>query len=309
LERGDVDVMMGSTIQLLTLINYEEKFGYKANYIFDQTYDVLPGFNRNEAVLASIMDKAFGLIDVNGIAEYWMRMNFDYESALLRAQRQWFANAASILALLLVIITTLYVRNIQKNKTIRGQSALLKEAHERTTLMLDSISVACYLTNREYQVIACNEETVRLFRLNSKQELIDSAYTVLPEYQPDGRLSVDVVRQVGFSGAFTFLYSPRMGTPAAKMDSIVQNDVAIRRFNELLAVLNPMLLARNQKRVGEVERVMVEDDPPHTNGYITGRAEDNTPVHFATNGSDLPGDIRDVRIEEAKTFYLTGKII
>ena len=129
------------------------------------------------------------------------------------------------------------------------------------------------------------------------------------ETEEDFGDTLDVVRQVGFSGAFTFLYSPRMGTPAAKMDSIVQNDVAIRRFNELLAVLNPMLLARNQKRVGEVERVMVEDDPPHTNGYITGRAEDNTPVHFATNGSDLPGDIRDVRIEEAKTFYLTGKII
>ena len=77
----------------------------------------------------------------------------------------------------------------------KAEQDLLK-SHERALLMLDSIPIACYLLNKEYSMIDCNNEAVRLFKLNSKQDLIGRGYDLmLPEYQPDGRLSVEVAQQ------------------------------------------------------------------------------------------------------------------
>jgi signal transduction histidine kinase/CheY-like chemotaxis protein len=141
LERGEADVMMGSMIQLLSLTNYQERTGYKINFMFDNTYSIIPGFNRNEQVLLSIMDKAFTLIDDHRIMEQWIRKTYDYQTRLAKSESRILSIivVASILALALVIVTSLYIQNIKKRKIITEQyeraTFLANMSHEMRTPM------------------------------------------------------------------------------------------------------------------------------------------------------------------------------
>lgn len=128
------------------------------------------------------------------------------------------------------------------------------------------------------------------------------------ETEADFEDTLEVARHIRFAGAFTFLYSKRTGTPAADMPGEVSEPVMAERFKRLIEVINPFILARNEARIGQVVSVMAEDDKPGKGGTLTGRADDNTLVHFY--GDNIkPGDVVNVRVTEAKTFYLTGRVI
>ena len=67
--------------------------------------------------------------------------------------------------------------------------------------------------------------------------------------------TVDVVKKARFSGAFTFIYSKRTGTPAAVMENQVDEEVVKKNFNRVLEVLNPIILEINKEKVGKTYKV------------------------------------------------------
>ena len=72
----------------------------------------------------------------------------------------------------------------------RGEHiASLREAHERTRLLLDAMPLVCHLWNRDNMIFDCNEENTRLFDLEDKNDIKDNFFRFSPEYQPDGRLT------------------------------------------------------------------------------------------------------------------------
>jgi len=123
------------------------------------------------------------------------------------------------------------------------------------------------------------------------------------ETEEDFADTMDVVRQVQFSGAFTFIYSKRSGTPAAERTDLVERKVSNERFDRLIAELYPIMTRKNEAKIGEILEVMVEDA---TSGAYKARADDHTLVHFVSDKNFLQGDIVPVKIETAKAFYTTG---
>ena len=125
------------------------------------------------------------------------------------------------------------------------------------------------------------------------------------ETEADFQDTVDVVRQIQFHGAFTFLYSKRSGTPAAAMDGQISEEMAKERFQRLLTVVNEIVYKRNRAQEGRTVRILAEtlDEP---RGVISGRADDNSIVHCQGTASDL-GQMLSVEITEGKPFYLLGK--
>ena len=122
------------------------------------------------------------------------------------------------------------------------------------------------------------------------------------ETEEDFLHTLDAVKQAQFSGAYTFLYSHRKGTPAAEMD-MVPVHIAKERFNKLAEVLKPIQLAFNEKHLNEVVEIIAE-------GESTGRTEGNMLVHFDEGtGKVTPGDILSVKITECKTFYVKGSVV
>lgn len=126
------------------------------------------------------------------------------------------------------------------------------------------------------------------------------------ETEEDFQETLDVIRKVGYTTAYTFIYSKRTGTPAATMDNQVAEDVIKDRFDRMLNVLNPMIHELNEKLVGKIVNVLVEE-PSKSNKYVlTGRADNYALVHFE-GSKDLIGQIVPVRIIENKTFYFIAE--
>jgi tRNA-2-methylthio-N6-dimethylallyladenosine synthase len=124
------------------------------------------------------------------------------------------------------------------------------------------------------------------------------------ETESDFAETLEVVEEVGFDGAFTFVYSPRAGTEAAAMDEQVDEDVKRDRIERLVDVVQRVAAERNAARVGGVEEVLVEG-PSRTEPELwRGRTRRNTTVNFA--GAAEPGELVPVRIASATSTTLAG---
>jgi len=127
------------------------------------------------------------------------------------------------------------------------------------------------------------------------------------ETEEDFNQTLDIVEKVGFDAAFTFLYSPRQGTPAAELPGQVPSGVKKERFGRLLEVQNRWSLQRSEALIGKIEEVLVEGPSKTDARTLTGRTRSSKTVNFS--GDDIrAGDIVRVEIVEARTWSLVGRI-
>ena len=124
------------------------------------------------------------------------------------------------------------------------------------------------------------------------------------ETEDDFRETLDVVEEVGYDSAFTFVYSPRSGTEAAQMTDPPE-EVKRDRMERLVEVVQRIAAARNAARVGLVEEVLVEGPSRTDQALLRGRTRRNTTVNFAGPGE--PGELVPVRIEGATSTTLRGR--
>src|SRR5436190_13771512 len=124
------------------------------------------------------------------------------------------------------------------------------------------------------------------------------------ETEPEFEETVSAVEEVGYEGAFTFVYSPRQGTEAAAMPGQVPEDVKRERIERLIETVQRVAEERNRERVGLVEEVLVEG-PSRTDPELRrGRTRRNTTVNFT--GAAEAGELVDVRIDSATSTTLKG---
>ena len=120
--------------------------------------------------------------------------------------------------------------------------------------------------------------------------------------------TLSLVEEVRYDSAFTFLYSIRKGTPAAKYENQIPEDVKHERFNKLVDVINEISAEKNNEYVGRIEKVLIEGISKNDDNRLTGRTEGFKLVNLDRDDS-LIGTIVDVRITKAKTFSLEGELI
>ena len=125
------------------------------------------------------------------------------------------------------------------------------------------------------------------------------------ETEEDFLETMDVVRKVRYDSAFTFIYSKRTGTPAAAMEDQVPEDVVKDRFDRLLKEVQTISAQVVGKDAGTVQKVLAESIDDHQDGFLTGRLENNTTVHFPGSPDEI-GKIVDVYLKESKGFYYMG---
>ena len=125
------------------------------------------------------------------------------------------------------------------------------------------------------------------------------------ETEADFQETLEVVDEVQYDSAFTFVYSPRSGTEAAAMADQVDEDVKRERMERLVDVVQRGAAARNAARVGRVEEVLVEGPSRTDQSLLRGRTRRNTTVNFA--GVGAPGELVPVEIEGATSTTLRGR--
>ena len=125
------------------------------------------------------------------------------------------------------------------------------------------------------------------------------------ETEDDFRATLAVVEEVGYDGAYTFVYSPRQGTEAAVSPDQVPEEAKHERIERLVEVVQRVAHERNRERIGRVEEVLVEGASRTDAALLRGRTRRNTTVNFA--GAAQSGELVDVLVESATSQTLLGK--
>lgn len=128
------------------------------------------------------------------------------------------------------------------------------------------------------------------------------------EEKEDFLRTLDIVKKIRFTRAFTFIYSPRAGTRASLMEDRISLEEKKKWFRQLLEVQNTISLEENNKLIGRKFEVLVEGSSPKNNAFLEGRMENNTIVNFEGESS-LTGKIVSVIVTDARIFYVRGKLV
>ena len=125
------------------------------------------------------------------------------------------------------------------------------------------------------------------------------------ETEADFAETLEVAEEVGFDGAFTFIYSPRRGTEAAAFtDDFLPHELCVERMERLVEVIQRRARERAQRFVGRTLEVLVEGTSRHDASRLRGRTRHNKTVNFS--GLGQPGELVDVEITGATSTTLAG---
>ena len=127
------------------------------------------------------------------------------------------------------------------------------------------------------------------------------------ETDQDFEDTLDVVRKVGFEQVYMFIYSKRVGTPGAKMENQVPEDIKHQRFDKLKDLVESQIQKNNQKYVGTIQKVLVEGKSKNNEKMLTGRTDSNKIVVFE-GPEKLIGDMVELKIVSEHMWYLKGEV-
>jgi tRNA-2-methylthio-N6-dimethylallyladenosine synthase len=128
------------------------------------------------------------------------------------------------------------------------------------------------------------------------------------ETEDDFEKMMKLIDDVGYDTSFSFIYSPRPGTPAAALHDDTPHEVKLKRLQRLQAAIDQSVIAISASRLGTVQRVLVEGPARKTANALFGRTECNRAVVF--EGPDrLIGQLVDIRITEAPQRSLRGEVV
>ena len=149
---------------------------------------------------------------------------------------------------------------------------------------------------------------------NIKKEIPDIALSTdiivgFPgETEEDFQDTLDLIRGVEYDSAFTFLYSPRKGTPAAEMDGMVSEEVKHERFNRLVNLVNEISAKKNREYNNKVVEILVEGTSKNDETKLMGRTRTGKLVNFEGSKDNI-GKLINVKITKAQSFSLYGEEI
>lgn len=177
-----------------------------------------------------------------------------------------------------------------------GSNAVLERMNRRYTAehylgLIDKLRDAC-------PDIALSTDVIVGFPGETEQDFLDTLHLI------DG---------VGYNQVFTFIYSPRSGTPAAGFDGAVPREAVQDRFDRLFAVVQKRAFEANQADKGKVVPVLVEGPSKRDDSILAGRSPKNLNVHAPVppglDARQMAGTVVDVRVDDAKTWYLFGEVV
>jgi tRNA-2-methylthio-N6-dimethylallyladenosine synthase len=153
------------------------------------------------------------------------------------------------------------------------------------------------------------KSTVRKLRAIRPEMAMSSDFIVgFPgETEDDFGKMMKLIDDIGFDNSFSFIFSPRPGTPAANLTDDTPHDTKLRRLQHLQATINTSMARISASRVGTTQRILVEGVSKRDSGELMGRTECNRVVNFA-GPLHLVGQLIDVNITETRTYTLRGEV-
>ena len=154
------------------------------------------------------------------------------------------------------------------------------------------------------------KSTVRKLRAIRPDMAMSSDFIVgFPgETEDDFDKMMKLIDDIGFDNSFSFIFSPRPGTPAANLHDDTPHDVKLRRLQHLQGVINASIKRISESRLGTVQRILVEGPSKRDGSELMGRTECNRVVNFVGQPR-LIGQLVDVSITETRSYSLRGEVL
>ena len=129
------------------------------------------------------------------------------------------------------------------------------------------------------------------------------------ETEEDFKATLAAMEKCRFDGAFSFVYSPRKGTPAAEMDGRISEEETKDRMARLLALQQKIQTENNEKLIGKTVRALCEGESKSDDRFYSARSDSGKLIHFEKPaGKDLTGEYVFLTIKEARAIMLMGEI-
>ena len=194
LDDGEIDLLMTGTNTLLSITNYYEYSGYKANVIFDSTIEYSCAFNKNEPLLFSVIEKALNFVDMEKITNQWESRTYDYQKKILRAQRPWLIGMIVLSFMIMILVLVLFIRS--RKAEMRSERLVKKRTRElehHTNLFLtviNSIPDHIFCKDLNSNFILCNDSLLKTFDLERTQVIGKSNADGLTMTEEEARISL-----------------------------------------------------------------------------------------------------------------------
>lgn len=217
------------------------------------------------------------------------------------------------------------VNEIEGVERVRYMTSHPRDMNEEVIKAVAECEHVCENFHVPFQ--AGSDEILRKMNRGYTREKYLELIKMIRSYVPDAAITTDIivgfpgeteqdfedtlalVQEVGFDAAFTFIYSKRSGTPAAKMEGQVPLDIKKDRLNRLMEVQNLSSLRRNEEMLGKVVEVLAEG-PSRNPAVWTGRTRTNKIVLWPVEGKVYqPGDKVMVKVDTAQTWLVKGKAV
>jgi len=278
LEKGEVDLVMTDKNMILVLTNYMELPGYKVNVLFDRPYGSFVGFNRNEEVLRSVIDKALNYIDIAKISENWLLQTYDYRVKVAQARLPWLVGASVLLLSVIALLFVLY------QKTLGAEKRLEDLVWERTAEL-----------NRQYEIVERLSNTDMLTGIPNRRNfdsLLNTEWRrAMRDKLPLSCLMLDVDRFKKYNDTYGHQEGDRVLRDVAacvKRTLKRPGDFAARWGGEEFAVLLPNTDSAGAANTAESIRANVEAETDVTvsAGVSTRSPEQNSSLDRFLSAAD-----------------------
>lgn len=207
---------------------------------------------------------------------------------------------------------------------IRYTTSHPKDLDEKTMLaMRDCKSVMPHL---HLPVQSGDNDILKIMNRKYTYEEYMKKVNRLKELVPDISITTDIIvgfpneteeqfqntlklcREVGYEGAFTFIYSKREGTPAAKMPDSIGDEEKHDRLNRLNVIINEGYKKGHERFLDKVVEVLVDGESKNGEGMMCGYTPNLKLTHFKSNDLSLIGKVVKVKVTEAKTWFMIGEL-
>jgi tRNA-2-methylthio-N6-dimethylallyladenosine synthase len=166
------------------------------------------------------------------------------------------------------------------------------------------------LMNRGYSIEEYSEK-IHLIREKCPDSAISTDIIAgFPgENEDDFAATLSFMESIKIDSAYTFIYSPRSGTPAAAMSNQISPEEKSKRVEALNKLQSKISLENNEKYSGKTLRVLIDGKSKSNEKLFSGRSEQNKIVVFENKARAKAGDFVNIKIAEAKTWYLRGEMV
>jgi PAS domain S-box-containing protein len=160
LRAGEFDLLFAGRRRLFIYTNYYEDADFKLNLVFNHTYNSYFGYNKNAALLKSIIDKTLPLIDMDNITNQWIYKTFDYRQKMAQAQRPWLIGAIAMFIIILGMVTFFFIRSRhagrELEKLVTARTSALAFETSKLQAVIASIPDLMFTKDTDLRYTQCN---------------------------------------------------------------------------------------------------------------------------------------------------------